>query len=1032
MRNKSTVIFLLLVFTLICGYNLYWTYVQFSSDAEINAAENAYNNLVQEKKDPATWTADDSLIAKNLDDIRKDSDFQDRRKKAVKQSFTLGLDLQGGMFVTLEIGVQELLKTLSTNATDTALLGALDCATERQKVEPRKYVDIFVDCYTERNPNGSLGVLFSSEELGVSVGTSPEEVKSILNSKANSVIDRTFNIIRTRIDQFGVVSPNLQKQESTGRILLELPGVKEPERVRQLLRSTAKLEFYVCRSAQEAAPVLQEINEKMRAIRGIIVEDTTANDTASDDALVVADDTTGTNVAVVDSSNEDTTASIADLLEEEANSEGSTQADAEADLEKFKRENPLFGLFGSFSRFDPNRPNDPMIGLVHYNDTAAVNAIFKMEDIQALIPPDMRFVWSFKAQTRTDEGGNKFPTDYFPLYAIRASEDGEPDMDGEAVATARQDYSGRSGDEVVSMRMTAEGTKKWSLLTQANVNRSIAIVLDNFVYSAPNINEAITGGNTEISGDFTLEEAQDLANVLEAGQLPVPAKIEGEETVGPTLGEENINKGLQSIAIAFLLTLIFMGIYYARSGLIANVALIANLIFFLGCSAAFTIVLTMPGIAAVVLTVGMAVDANVLIFERIREELAKNKTLKASIKSGFSNAFSSVMDANITTFLTGVVLYAFGVGPIKGFAVSLMIGIITSLISALIITRLILDFYANRGGNSINFGFSWTTGLFDKVKLNMVKNRFTFYTISGVLVAGSLFAIFVLQPKTGVDFKGGYQFKVEFKDQAGNPRFLSPSDVETIREDLTETFEGESPVIKTVEANNQLMITSSYKINSAKSEEIWALIETGFDKNYSDAKVESLRESKVGAVVANDIQRAAVRSVIFSLLIIFMYILIRFRKWQYSLGAIIAVFHDVIITLGIFSLLSELDLGFNVEVDQAFIAALLTIIGYSINDTVVVFDRIRENLGEMKASKLSDIYNVSIDQTISRTLITSVTTFLTALILFLFGGDVVKGFVFAIMIGILVGTYSSIYVASPISLDLIKRLEGEGGTESSK
>ncbi len=1026
MRNKNTIIALLVIFTVICGYNLYWTFVQFRAENKLNEVRSAYEQLEKEKPEKENWAEEDSMVARRYDDLLKDSDFQQKRKKAVQNSFTLGLDLQGGMFVTLEIGIEELLKTMSNDAADSTLLRALECATERQKSEPQRYVDLFVGCYEEQNPNGSLGVLFSSEELGISIGSSNEEVREILKSKSNSAIDRTFNIIRTRIDQFGVVSPNLQKQESTGRILLELPGVKEPERVRDLLRSTARLEFYVTRSFADAVPIIQEINNKMKAIRGITDEsDSTATDSAlidstGEEILADADTDQGDTLLPDDSTGaeDDSISSISDLIEEEGEDPAEAAEGSQEDVEEYRRNNPLFGLFATFTQYDPNYPNNPQIGLVHYNDTAQVNEILRMEEIQALIPPDLRFAWSFK--------GQKGYPELFTLYALRASEDGEPDMGGEAIATARQDY-GRTGDEVVTMRMTAEGTKKWALLTQANVGRSIAVVLDGYVYSAPNINEAITGGNTEISGDFSLEEAKDLANVLEAGQLPVPARIQGEETVGPTLGAENIRAGFASFIGAFFLTLIFMGIYYARSGLIANVALLANLVFFLGCAAAFTIVLTMPGVAAVVLTVGMAVDANVLIFERIREELAKDKTMKASVKSGFANAFSSVMDANITTFLTGVVLYAFGVGPIRGFAVSLMIGIITSLISALIITRLILDFYANRGGNTLKFGFDWTTGLFDKIQLNMVKNRRAFYLISGSLVVLSLAAIFVVKPKTGVDFKGGRQYKVEFSESDGSPLFLSGESVEQIRTRLTETFEGDAPVIKTVTADNQLMITSAYKIDDpdVTSDSIYNMMLGGLSSDYNKEQIKQLRVSDVGPTVANDIQRAAVYSVIFSLLIIFLYILIRFRRWQYSLGAIAAVFHDVIIVLGIFTILSQFDLGFSLEVDQAFIAALLTIIGYSINDTVVVFDRIRENLGEMKASALSDIYNVSIDQTISRTLITSFTTFLTALILFLFGGDVIRGFIFAIMIGILVGTYSSIYVASPISLDMIKRMSSE-------
>ncbi|MEL6625064.1 MAG: protein translocase subunit SecDF [Bacteroidota bacterium] len=1013
MRNKNTVIFLLVVFTAICGYNLYWTYVQFDSDGEL---ANYREQVALLDSNKANWSVADSAVSEEYAALLTDEEFQGTRKKAISNSFSLGLDLQGGMFVTLELGIRELVKNQAGNQNDPALIAALDCASQKQQEQAQSYVSLFVSCYKEQNPNGSLGVLFSSEELNISVSSTDDEVATILEDKATSAIDRTFNILRTRIDQFGVVSPNLQKQESTGRILLELPGVKEPERVRKLLQNTAELEFYVCRPISETAPYLTAINEFLRTEQGL--NDTTATDSADADAVAVAeggetegDEATGEE-EVTDGDEEEGSSELSDLVSGESDS-AAQELSQEEELARFKRENPFFAVLSPNTQ--PSGQNDPTIGYSRYTDTAEVNRILAREEIQALIPEDLKFVWSFK--------GIEGNPEIYRMIGIRLNEDGQADLNGDAVATARQDFDPTTGRAVVSMRMTAEGTKTWGLMTQANVNNHIAILLDKSVYSFPVVNQPILTGNSQISGDFTPDEAKDLANVLEAGKLDVRPRIEGEETVGPTLGAENINSGMLSFIGAFIVTLIFMGIYYARSGIIANLALVANLFFILGCSAAFTIVLTLPGIAAVVLTVGMAVDANVLIFERIREELKKDKTLKASIKAGFSNAFSSVMDANITTFLTGVVLYVFGVGPIRGFAVSLMIGIVTSLISALIITRLILDYYANRGGQSLNFGFSWTTGLFDQVKINMVSRRKLFYYISLGVVAVGLVGIFIVKPKTGVDFKGGRQFKMEFLDQNGAPNYLDAGNIEQIRKDLANVFTTDAPIIKTVSSDNQLLITTAFLItdrtatDSVKNMMIASLQQT----LGAETQINVLRVSDVGPTVANDIQTAAVYSVIFSLLIIFLYILIRFRKWQYSLGAVAAVFHDVIIVLGIFSLLSEIDLGFNLEVDQAFIAALLTIIGYSINDTVVVFDRIRENLGEMKASPLKEIYNVSIDQTISRTLITSFTTFLTALILFLFGGDVIRGFMFAILIGIVVGTYSSIFVASPISLDLLMR-----------
>lgn len=1025
MRNKNTIIFLLIVFAAICAYNLYWTFVQFNIDAERTELVESFQALPEDK---STWTPEDSMVAREYEAFTTDDERQARFKSAIDQSFTLGLDLQGGMFVTLEVSMDELVKGLAANPQDSTLNAALACANERKQEENAGFVPLFVECFNEIGPNKSLGAVFASVDLGIDVSSTDAEVQQILEEKATSAFDRTFNIIRTRIDQFGVVSPNLQKQASAGRILLELPGVKEPARVRELLQSTAQLEFYVTTPWDRAYSVLTEVNQKLAAEQNPV-------DSAEADALL---DTLASEMAPLEEdSTEADTGSVSEALASETLGQDDSTAfedlspeEQERRRREFQRENPLWAILSpaNYQGLAEVGSRTPRVGFALSTDTAEINELFRRDDIAPLIPPDMRFVWSYKSTSEE--------SDFYELIALRVNADGEPDLSGDAVSDARQDFDPQNGQPMVSLRMTPEGTKKWAQLTtaQAEENGHVAILLDGKVYSYPVVNEPITTGSSTISGDFTIDEAKDLSNVLEAGQLEVGVDIEGEETVGPTLGAENIRSGLISVVIALIVTLVFMAIYYAGAGLVANVALIANAIFILGCAAAFTIVLTLPGIAALVLTVGMAVDANVLIFERIREELKRDKTLKASIRSGFANAFSSVMDANITTFLTGVVLYAFGIGPIRGFAVALMIGIVTSLISALIITRLILDYYANKGGESINFGFDWTTGLFDRIKLNMVDRRKTFYYVSGALVIGALALMLTQGFKTGVDLQGGRQFVVEFT-QNGEPYDLDPAEVEEIRDDLLTQFENNAPVIKTLSSDNQLMITTSYLIDerdaTGRVEEV--MMNGLTEALRGEVQKKTISTSDVGPTVASDIRDAAILSIVFSLLIIFFYILVRFRFWQYSLGAIAAVFHDVMIVLGIFSLLSLFDaLPFNVEINQALIAALLTIIGYSINDTVVVFDRIRENLGEMKASKLSEVYNLSIDQTISRTLITSATTFLTALILFLFGGDVIRGFVFAIMIGILVGTYSSIFVASPISLDLIARQKADPEPEVSK
>ena len=1022
MKNKNTVIFLLIVFAGICAYNLYWSYVQFQLDKKIEHY-NAVQKDVCTIADSLKTEEQVQLCNEAADYFSPDAGNLTRYNKAVDNSFTLGLDLQGGMFVTLEVSIRDLLKQLAGNSrNDADFKQALNDATRKSQTEERPYVDLFVESMDAIKPNTNYGALFNNRAKGMTPNTDKEEVLRILREEAAGAVDRTFEIIRQRIDQFGVVSPNLQKQEISGRILLELPGVKEPARVRRLLQGTARLEFWETYTVVDVFnPVLVQINEAMKVAEGIETADSAATD------AVVELDSAGnpiidTNaVADADTSNVDT--GLTSLSDIQDSTETSTDGASDEEIAKFRKENPLFRHLSP-----PNQniaQNSPLVGYSTATDTAAVNRILKREDMQSLIPEDMKFAWTFHPLESTEN--------VYQLIALRKSARDSAALDGGAVSNARQDIDER-GNPSVSMEMNQRGAREWANITAANIQKSVAITLDGKVYTFPTVQGEIKGGNSQITGNFSIKEAQDLATVLKAGQLPVGANIESEDVVGPTLGAANVRRGFQSFLIAFVVTLIFMAFYYNKAGLVANVALLANLVFILGCSAAFSIVLTLPGVAALVLTVGMAVDANVLIFERVREEQAKGKTLKASIKAGFANAFSSVMDANITTFLTGVVLYAFGVGPIRGFAVALMIGIITSLISALIITRLILDYYANKGSESITFGTSFTTGLFDKIKINMVNRRRTFYMVSGGLMVVFLISMATIGFKTGVDFNGGRQFVVVFED-GETPNNLSDAQIQQFRTDLTASFDNNPPQIKTRSAANRIQITTSYRANEtvavdgekSATEDVLERLEAGLSKSegISSANFEIESSQMVGPTLASDIKRAALYAVIFSLLIIFMYILIRFRKWQYSAGAVVAIFHDVIFVLGIYSVLSVFDLPFNVEIDQALIAALLTIIGYSINDTVVVFDRIRENIGEMKTSKLANVYNISIDQTISRTLITSVTTVLTALILFIFGGDVLRGFIFAILIGVIVGTYSSIFVASPISLDLIARTEGK-------
>ncbi|MEL6847171.1 MAG: protein translocase subunit SecD, partial [Bacteroidota bacterium] len=663
MRNKSTIIALLTVFTLICGYNLFWTYQQYSLESRVTPYRVASDSIRVAKPDSAAWTTEDLRITHDFDSIQ--STLATERQEAAARSFTLGLDLQGGMYVTMEVKISDLINQLASEPEDPQFMAAIACADQKRAEEALPYIDLFIDCFQENVPDGNLGATFTNDEYEIGFGTSDDEVIQFLRDQAVSGMDRTFQIIRARIDGFGVVSPNLQKLDNN-RILLELPGVKDEERVKKLLKQTAELEFYVGYSYRESYPILRLINEKLKEIQGIVEVDTAATEniaSAEDAETPAVDDSTANDSSSVDTLAADTAKAFEDMTPEE-------QEEARA---QFRAENPLFAVLGQFDFSQPRftESNTPLVGFAAEADIPTINKYFEMDEVQEIIPEDMKFVWGFKP---TENG-------IVELISVKKSEDGGAALGGDAVSDARQDFDGNTGEPVVSMTMNIEGGQQWADITQIESSKNpkghVAVLLDGRHYTYPRVINPIQDGRTQITGGYTnttegIGEAKDLANVLQAGQLPVSTVLEGSQTVGPSLGAENINNAMLSFLIAFLFILAFMAFYYAKAGLVSNVALIANLVFILGLSAAFTIVFTLPGLAAVVLTVGMAVDANVLIFERIREELAKDKTLKASIKAGFANAFSSVMDANITTFLTGVVLAVSGVGPIRGFAVSLI------------------------------------------------------------------------------------------------------------------------------------------------------------------------------------------------------------------------------------------------------------------------------------------------------------------------------------------------------------------------
>ncbi len=990
MKAKNTIAFLLIIFAIICGYNVYWTIYRLHLDSELA----------------------DMTPEQRLKWLQNEENYKNY-KKAVRNSLALGLDLQGGMFITLEVGVDEVIRRLAQNPNDPDLVAALKEANQLRISRREHYVDLFVEALRKRKPGVRLAAYFAGTQTGLSFNASDEEVIKKLKEEVDGALDRTFNILRTRIDQFGVASPNLQKQADAGRILVELPGVKDVKRVRRILRNTARLEFWPTYTVEEAFPYLQKANERLKVLLGIVQDTTEQDTTAQKDTLATAQhsDTSAApeGVEALLQPQQPTTAK---------KEKKDTVLTEEEKREKFKRENPLFAVLlpPDFQRM---QSNSPVVGYALISDTAKVNHYLQLPEIRMLMPPDLFFAWTVKPEFEDRR--------FLTLIALKGDRRRGAPLTGEYIADARADFDPQQQNRpVVYMRMNVEGARIWKKMTTDYLGKAIAIVLDNHVYSYPIVESVIPSGNSQISGNFTIEEAQDLANLLKAGKLPAPTRIVGEEVIGPTLGQDTIRQGMIAFVIAFIVVMLFMLFYYRSSGIIADIALIANLFFILGIASAFNVVLTLPGIAGIVLTMGMAVDANVLIYERIREELEKGKILKSAVNAGFQNALSAIIDGNVTTFLTGLILFSFGTGPIRGFAVMLMIGIITTLVSALFLTRMMLDYVVEkRKQMKISFGTYAVVHFFKRLRFDFVGKRKIYYAILSSIAALFLFSIFTLGFKLSVDFTGGRQFIVELKEDV-------EVDLTTLRKDLTEAFEGNTPVLKTVGGKNQFMVTTQYlfSVSTADVEQVDAKVKQklleGFKKHYAHGNPTIVKATVVGPTIAHDIRRGAVYSIIFSLLGIFFYIFFRFKKWQFGVGALAALTFNVICVLGIFSLLGQVDMPFSVELDQAFIAAILTIVGYAINDTVIVFDRIRENWMESKGVvPLPQLFNESINQTLSRTVVTSVTTLLTVIVLFLFGGEVLKGFLLALFLGITIGTLSTLFVASPISLDLILAREGK-------
>jgi SecD/SecF fusion protein len=992
MKNKNLFSWLLIIFSAICIYNLGWTVYRLSTDNKLEAMTEDQRNQ---------WMKSN----------------EDTYKTAIENSFSLGLDLKGGMFVQMEIGVDGVLKALAGKNVDKPFENAVANALKRQQKVSANFIDLFVEELAKEKPTKTLAKYFGGVNSGISFSAPDNQVIEYLKTEVAAVIDNSYTILRNRIDQFGVVSPNVQKVEGTGRIILELPGVNDPKRVRNILRSTAKLEFWPTYTVQEAYPFIEKINERMREMKKGGAKSATETPAAPDSTLATdstAKDTTNNAAAEKAVAAAKDTATKAKTDKDPLAKDTAKMTQDEKDAND-KSQNPFFALVQNFNQ--QKQPNSPEVGFSDVRDTAELNRYINDPQVKAMLPPDLVFMWTAKPMPNPPKAGQ-----YHGLILIKSNKERVAPLDGSHIISASQELDqDNKSNYGISMSMDSEGAKIWKNMTENNVDKSIAIVLDNLVFSYPNVIQAITGGRSSITGNFTFEEAKDLANILRAGKLPAPARIVGEEQVGPTLGADTIRAGLISFVLGFLAVILFVQLYYGKAGTIAIVALIANLFFLVSITAALQASLTLPGIAGIILSMGMAVDANVLIYERVREELQAGKSLKGAVAEGFRNAFSAIIDGNVTTFITGFVLYVFGTGPIRGFAVTLMIGIVTTLVSGLIVTRLLLDYYSRKPDFKMSFGSTRFSDWLQKYDYPFISGRKTSYAVVIVLCLIALGSSVFMGFRLGVDFKGGRQYIVQFDQEVGSDK-LDP-----IRESLRSVFNNDEPVVKTVGSKKELMITTSYKIEDANADvEVESALITGLKKvepNFTEKSI--IASTTVGPTVARDLVAGAFKAVLFSLIAVFFYIFGRFYKWQYGMGALASLVFNVIMVLGVYSLLKNVDiLPFSAVVDQTFIASVLTIIGYTLNDTVVVFDRIREIIrDDRQNTDRRELFYRAMKETLSRTLVTAVSVITSAVILFVWGGDVLRSFMFAMIFGIAVGTFSSLFVAAPVSLDLILRYE---------
>ncbi|QEM09442.1 protein translocase subunit SecDF [Mucilaginibacter rubeus] len=993
MQGKGVIKFFAILLAVVCLYQLSFTWV--AHKVESDAREYSKGDSTKEK------TYLDSISNQPVYPLLK-HDYAYVKQREI----ALGLDLKGGMNVTMQIQLDELVRKIANNNPDATFNQALANADKLQanaQTNQKDYIALFVSEYEKLNPNGKLAAIFSTKDNQdhLKFNASNSEVKTYLEDLASTAVKQSFTVLNTRINQFGVTQPNIQLQQGSNRILVELPGVKEPERVRKLLSGSAKLEFYETFDNAEAYQYLINVDNLLAAKSKTAKADTGKSAKADTTAKLAA-------------GKADTAKGSSLLSKVQKNAAKNDTSAASLSKTKLASQHPLFAVMslnvGQGANGQQQLGPGPVVGYAPLQDTAKVNSYLHSADVLAVIPRNIKFLWEVKPVKNTKT---------FALYAIKLTgADNGPVLSGDVINDARADNDQKGSPEVV-MIMNSEGAQKWRAVTaeasSGTNKKAIAIVLDDNVYSAPTVQNEISGGVSSISGNFTIDDTRDLANVLKAGRLPAPAHIVSESIVGPSLGQEAITAGITSSVLGLVVVLIFMIAYYNRAGTVAVVAVVINIFFLMGVLTSLGAVLTVPGVAGIVLTLGIAVDANVLVYERVREELGLGKSLRVAVSDGFKHALPSILDSQISTFLTGLILFVFGSGPIQGFATTLMIGIATSLFCSLLISRVIFEWMLDKGMD-IKFSNPWSSHTFKNANFAFVKNRGKFYIFSGLFIAAGLVSIFTRGFTYGVDFEGGRNYIVSFPNKTVT--------TEQIHEAIDATL-GRSTEVKTM-GTDKFSITTNYLFNdnstAADAKVRATLVSTLANKaetKISDSNI--LGGSKVSATIADELKTSAIYTVLFAIFVISAYILIRFRKWQFSLGAMIATAHDALLVLSFFSLFNGF-LPFSLDIDQAFIAAILTVIGYSINDTVVVFDRIREFLEHSnKNEKPEEVINKAINSTLSRTIITALTVVFVLLVLFIFGGDVIKGFSFALLIGVLFGTYSSICVATPVIVDFGKK-----------